>query len=172
MTNGHLSDDEGRTTMRTRIDQALNIALSEKNDTEVAILRLISVALKDRDGVARAQGRESGIGDSEIVDILNKMVAQRRESICRFEQNGQIQLAEKEAEEIAVIERFLPRQLDKEEVAEAVLSVLGETGATSIKDMGRAMSVLKLRYAGRMDFALANNLVKEALVKKAPCNRQ
>ena len=154
--------------MRTRLNQALNIALGEKNDTEVAILRLISVALKDRDGVARAQGRERGIGDNEIVDILNKMVAQRRDSICHFEQTGQIQLAEKEAEEIAVIERFLPQQLDQEEVAEAVMAVLGETGATSVKDMGRAMSVLKLRYAGRMDFAMANNLVKEALVKMAP----
>ena len=158
--------------MRTRLDQALNAALVDRNDTEVAILRLISVALKDRDGVARAQGRDAGIGDNEIVDILNKMVAQRRDSICHFEQNGQIQMAEKEAEEIAVIERFLPRRLEREEMTEAVLAVLAETGATSVKDMGRAMSILKLRYAGRMDFALANALVKETLVKKPPRGRQ
>ena len=167
MTETPNSDDTIAATMRARLDQALNAALADKNATEISILRLISVALKDRDGVARAKGREGGMGDQEIIEMLKKMLAQRRESIARFEQNGQIKLAENEAEEIAVIERFLPRQLGPDEIAEVVSETLRETGATCVKDIGRTMSVLKTRYAGRMDFARANSLVKEAL-----CGRQ
>ena len=134
-----------------------------KESRAVSTLRLILAALKDRDIAARDKGNSEGIGDQDILELLQKMVRQRRESIELFEKGDRQDLADKEAEEIEVIQRFLPKQLDPDQVRGAVQEAIEELEAATIKDMGRVMAALKERYAGRMDFGKASALVKERL---------
>ena len=129
----------------------------------VSTVRLILAALKDRDIAARPRGVVDGISDDEILQMLQSMMKQRRESIALYEQGNRLELAAQEAEEIAIIERFLPSQLSAEDVAAAIASVIAEIGAGSIKDMGRTMAVLKERYAGQIDFTKASAVVKQQL---------
>ncbi len=98
-----------------------------------------------------------------MLEILAKMVKQRRESVRAYEEGGRLELAQREEDEIAVIEGFLPRQLDEAETVRAIDEAVAETGATSIRDMGRVMGALKARYAGRMDFGAVGPRVKERL---------
>jgi uncharacterized protein YqeY len=148
---------------RTKLSDALKDAMRAKEARAVSTLRLILAALKDRDIAARGKGKSEGIGDEDILDLLQKMVRQRRDSIELFEKGGRQDLANKEAEEIEVIQRFLPKQLDPDQVQGAVQEVIEELGAATIKDMGRVMAALKQRYAGRMEFGKASALVKERL---------
>lgn len=150
--------------LRTSLSDQLKAAMKAREQRKVSTLRLILAALKDRDIAARANGNAEGIGDEEILQLLAKMVRQRRESIKLYEQGGRVDLAEREAEEIEIIESFMPRQLDGAELEAAVREAIKEVGATGLKDMGRAMAALKARYAGRMDFAKASTLVKQKLV--------
>jgi len=150
--------------MRERLQEALKAALKAKEKRAVATLRLILAALKDRDIAARTKdGNQDGIDDNEILKMLQTMIKQRRDSIELYEKGGRLDLAEQEAEEITVIERFLPRQMSAEEIAEAVDALIAESGAESIKDMGRVMAALRERYAGQMDFAKAGAAVKARL---------
>ncbi|MGH6961434.1 MAG: GatB/YqeY domain-containing protein, partial [Dongiaceae bacterium] len=103
------------------------------------------------------------IDEAEIVEMMQKLVRQRRESIQLFEQGGRLELAQQEAEEIAIIERFLPKSLSEAEATQAVGDVITELGAANLKDMGRVMARLKELYAGRMDFGKAGALVKQRL---------
>ena len=137
--------------------------MKAKDQCAVSTLRLILAALKDRDIAARGKGRSEGIGEEEILDMLQKMVRQRHDSIEMFRKGERQDLVDKENAEIAVIEGFLPKQLDESEVRGAVAEVIGELEAGTIKDMGRVMGALKERYAGRMDFGRASALVKERL---------
>ncbi len=137
--------------------------MKAKDSCKVSTLRLILAAVKDRDVAARATGNADGIDDAQILELLAKMVRQRRESIKLYEEGGRVDLAEREAEEIRVIESFMPRQLTDDEVSEAVDAAIAEVEASGLKDMGRVMAALKKRYAGRMDFAKASALVKKAL---------
>ncbi len=148
---------------RTQLSDALKDAMRAKEACAVSTLRLILAALKDRDIAVRGKGKSDGIGDDEILDLLQKMVRQRRESIALFEKGERQDLADKEAEEIVVIQRFLPKQLGPEQIRGAVEEVMEELGAATIKDMGRVMAALKERYAGRMEFGKASALVKERL---------
>ncbi len=148
---------------RTELSDALKDAMRAKEVRAVSTLRLILAALKDRDIAARGKGNSEGIGDKDILDLLQKMVRQRRESIELYEKGDRQDLADKEAEEIVVIQRFLPKQLDPDQVRGAVQEVIEELGAATIKDMGRVMAALKQRYAGRMEFGKASALVKERL---------
>ncbi|MCH7889023.1 MAG: GatB/YqeY domain-containing protein [Proteobacteria bacterium] len=150
--------------LRTSLSDQLKAAMKAREQRKVSTLRLILAALKDRDIAARANGNAEGIGDEDILQLLAKMVRQRRESIKLYEQGGRVDLAEREAEEIEIIESFMPRQLDGAELEAAVREAIKEVGATGLKDMGRAMAALKARYAGRMDFAKASTLVKQKLV--------
>jgi len=149
--------------LRTELNEALKTAMKEKDETSVSTLRLIVAALKDRDIAARSKGNQDGIGDDDILGLLQSMVKQRRESIDLYEKGGRVELAQKEAEEIAVIERFLPAQMADGEMAAAIANVVEETGAESIKDMGKVMGALKQRYTGSMDFSKASQMVKEKL---------
>ena len=149
--------------LRGQLNNALKTAMLAKEARTVSTVRLILAALKDRDIAARPRGLSDGIPEEEILQMLQSMIKQRRESITIYEQGGRLELAEQEAEEITVIERFLPRQMSAEEVAEAIDTVAGEIGATGLKDMGRLMAALKERYAGRMDFARASAVVKARL---------
>ncbi len=138
--------------------------MKARDQHKLSTLRLILAALKDRDIAARTNGQSDGVSDDEILQLLTKMVAQRRESIRLYEQGGRIDLAGREAEEITIIETFLPRQLDDDEVEAAITEVIADVGAKGLKDMGPTMAALKQRYAGRMDFAQAGKLVKARLV--------
>lgn len=149
--------------LRSRLSDELKTAMKAKDQRATSTLRLILAALKDRDIAARDRGVTDGIGDDEIVEMMQKMVRQRRESIELYEKADRPELARQEAEEIAVIERFLPKQLSEAETAAAVEKVIAETGAASIKDMGKVMGALKSGYAGRMDFGKAGALVKQKL---------
>ncbi len=149
--------------LRASLSDQLKAAMKAREQRKVSTLRLILAALKDRDIAARANGNAEGIGDEDILQLLAKMVRQRRESIKLYEQGGRVDLAEREAEEIEIIESFMPRQLDGAELEAAVHEAIKEVGATGLKDMGRAMAALKARYAGRMDFAKASTLVKQEL---------
>ena len=150
--------------MRQRLREELNAAMKARDQHKLSTLRLILAALKDRDIAARTNGQSDGVSDDAILQLLTKMVAQRRESIRLYEQGGRIDLAGREAEEITIIETFLPRQLDDDEVEAAITEVIADVGAKGLKDMGPTMAALKQRYAGRMDFAQAGKLVKARLV--------
>jgi hypothetical protein len=148
---------------RTELNDALKVAMKARDKCAVSTLRLILAALKDRDIAARSKGTTDGIGMDEILEMLHKMVRQRKEAIEAYRKGGREELADQEAEEIEVIQRFLPKQLGESEIRGAVDEVIGELEASSIKDMGRVMGALKERYAGRMDFGQASAQVKERL---------
>lgn len=149
--------------LRTRLNDSLKAAMKAKETLTVATVRLILAALKDRDIAARGKGNLEGIDEDGILAMLQSMIKQRRESIVLYEKGERLDLARQEAEEITVIEQFLPRQLGEDEMAEAIMAVIEDVEAKSLKDMGRTMAALKERYAGRMDFAKASARVKEQL---------
>jgi uncharacterized protein YqeY len=149
--------------MRAELNDALKAAMKDKDTLAVATLRLIQAALKDRDIAARSKGQPDGIADDEILSLLQSMIKQRRESIDAYKKGGRMELAEQEAGEIAVIERFLPKQMNEEETAGAVEAVIAELEATTLKDMGKVMGALKERYPGSMDFGKASGMVKTKL---------
>ncbi|MHA1599730.1 MAG: GatB/YqeY domain-containing protein [Alphaproteobacteria bacterium] len=149
--------------LRTRLSEALKVAMKARDKRATSTLRLILAALKDRDIAARGRGKSEGVGEDEILDLLQKMVRQRHDSIEMYQKGNREDLVEKEKGEIEVIERFLPKQLTEEETKAAVEEVIGEQEASSIKDMGRVMGELKKSFTGRMDFGKASGLVKARL---------
>ncbi len=150
--------------LRTRLNDALKDAMKAKEANATSTLRLILAALKDRDIAERSKGNGEGVGDEAILEMLQKMVRQRHDSIEMYTKGGREDLAKREADEIDVIERFLPKQMDEMDMRAAVEGVISELEASSVKDMGRVMSTLKERFPGRMDFGKASGIVKEALV--------
>ncbi|WP_366556204.1 GatB/YqeY domain-containing protein [Aquibaculum sediminis] len=149
--------------LRSELNDALKGAMKAKDQQALATVRLILAALKDRDIQARSSGNADGIDDQEILEILQKMVKQRREAIVLYEKAGREDLVAREEAEIAVVERFLPQGLSGAETEAAVEQAIAEVEAQSIKDMGRVMALLKERYAGRMEFAKASQMVKQRL---------
>ena len=149
--------------LRERIRNELKDAMRGQDARATSTLRLIIAALKDRDIAARGTGDDGGISDDDILKMLQTMVRQRRDSIELFEKGGRLELAEREGEEIDIIERFLPEQLDDAAVREAVAATIGAVGAAGLKDMGKVMAALRERYAGQMDFGKASAIVKELL---------
>ncbi len=149
--------------LRERLTDALKDAMRSQEKRATATLRLILAALKDRDIAARSKGNSDGIDETEILQMLQTMIKQRQESIAHYEQGGRAELAEREAEEIAIIRGFLPEQLGEIETQKAVDEVIAEVGAAGLKDMGKTMASLKERYVGQMDFGLASSYVKERL---------
>lgn len=149
--------------LRTQLSDALKEAMKAKNERGVSTLRMVLATLKDRDIAARSKGNYDGISEDEIRTALQGMIKQRRESIVLYEQGGRRELAQQEAEEIAVIEGFLPKQMSDADIEAAARAVIAEVGAQGIKDMGRAMAAMKQRYAGQMDFGKAGGVVKRLL---------
>lgn len=149
--------------LRNRITEFLKASMKAKKPIALAAVRLMQAALKDRDIAARSKGNMDGIGDDEILSMLQSMIKQRRDSIEMYEKGGRPELAEREAQEIDVIEGFLPAQMDDDAVDAALAKVITELEAASMKDMGRVMAALKERYAGSMDFAKASSRVKAQL---------
>ncbi len=148
--------------LRERFAADLKAAIKARQPQRVSTLRLISAAVKDRDIAVRSQDGAEDVPDEEIVTILSKMIRQRQESARAYQEGGRIDLAEQELQEIKIINEYLPRQLSEEEVREAIARAIADTGATSIRDMGRVMAELKARHNGRMNFAGANAAVKDA----------
>ena len=149
--------------LRASIIAATKQAMKDKAAYRLSTLRLISAAIKDRDIAARADGNDEGVGDDELLAILGKMTRQRSESAKTYEEAGRIDLAERELEEITVIEEFLPRPLDDEEVDAAIEVAISAVGADSIRDMGKVMGELKGKYTGQMDFGSVGAKVKAKL---------
>lgn len=148
--------------LRERISTATKEAMKAKDAARLSTLRLIGAAIKDREIALRGDGAE--MTADELLALLAKMVKQRQESARAYEEGGRIELAEKELAEIKVIQDFLPRQLDKAEIASAVDAVVAELGATSVRDMGKVMGALRERYAGQMDFGAVGAIVKSRLM--------
>jgi uncharacterized protein YqeY len=149
--------------LRQRFTDSLKEAMKSKELLLVSTVRLIIAKLKEQDIDARGKGKTEPISDAEIQQMLLGMIKQRRDSITLYEQGKRPELAEKERREIAIIERFLPKQLSEAELDSAVKAVIAETGAQGMKDMGRVMAALKERHAGQMDAARASQIVKRSL---------
>ena len=143
--------------------KAAQIAAMKAGDKETRnAVSLIQAAVKNRDIEART-GKAPEDDDALVVEVLQKMVKQRRESILMYEKGGRQELADAEAAEVAVIERFLPQQMDEAQTAAAIETIKAELGASGMKDMGRVMAELKARHASELDMSKASGLVKAAL---------
>ena len=148
--------------IRDDIKQALTGAMKAGDKARTGTLRLVQSALKNRD--IELRGASSPPDDDLLVtEVLQKMIKQRRESIDMYRKGGREELAQAEAAEMAVIEEFLPRQMSDEELAAAIDAIAAETGASSVKDMGRVMAALRERHAGQLDMAKASAAVKARL---------
>jgi len=154
-------------TLRTRINDATKMAMKEKDKLRVSTLRLVSAAVKDRDIAARAEDRTEGIDESEILSLLAKMVKQRKESAQTYEDNGRPELAEREREEIEIIQDYMPKPLSEDEMKTIIAGLVETSGATCLKDMGKIMGQLKSGYAGRVDMGKAGAVVKAHLCNTA-----
>ena len=148
--------------IRERLADDLKTAVKARDSERVAALRLILAAIKDRDIAARTGEGSAGVPDAEIVVILAKMVKQRQDSAMVYEEAGRLDLAAQERSEIGIIQGYMPKQMGAEEIRDAVAEAIAETGAESIRDMGRVMAHLKQRHAGAMDFTQAGAAVKDA----------
>ena len=150
-------------TMRDQLQTALKEAMKAKEADRLSTLRLINAAIKDREIALRGEGDGGVVDDAAILAILGRMVKQRQESARAYEEGGRLELAEKDLAEIGVISEFLPRQLSADEVRAAIAAAIAEAGATSIRDMGKVMAVLKAKYTGQMDFGAVGPQVKDQL---------
>lgn len=148
--------------MREQLSQALKRALKVQDKRRVATLRLVNAAINDRDIALRGKGKDRA-GDEEILDILTKMIKQREESARIYRDAGRGELEAQEVEEIGIIREFLPRPLSDAELADAIRGAIEETGAVSLRDMGKVMGVLKDRYRGQIDMGQAGAKIKQVL---------
>ena len=149
--------------LRDNLAEALKEAMRARDMTTVGAIRLILAKLKEVDIAARTEASREGVADDRILSMLQGMIKQRNESVVLYEKGNRPELAAKEKAEIAVIERFLPKQMDDAAVDAAVKEAIAAAGAKSVKDMGGVMAALKTKYAGQMDFAKASAAVKKAL---------
>jgi uncharacterized protein len=148
--------------LRDDINNALKEAMKAKDERAVSTLRMVNATLKNADIEARGAGKPA-LGDPEVLSTLQKMIKQRQESLELYRKGGRDDLVQQEQQEIDIISRYLPKQMSEDEQKAAIATVIKDTGAASIKDMGRVMAALKERYAGKMDFAKAGGLVKGQL---------
>ncbi len=144
--------------IREELTSELKTAMKTGAKRRVETIRLINAALKDRDIEARGQGKT--VSDDDILALLQKLVKSRQESVEIYDKAGREDLATQEREEIAVIQSFLPQPLSEAETEAAIAEAIAETGAGSIKDMGKVVGVLRAKYAGRMDSAMASATVQ------------
>lgn len=148
--------------MRTRINENIKQAMKDKNAKRLSTLRLVNAAIQDRDIALRGKGKDKA-DDEEVLDILTKMVKQREESSKMYREGNRPELEAQELEEMEIIREFLPQQLSAEETETAVADAISETGAESLRDMGKVMGILKERYRGQLDMGVVGGLVKGKL---------
>jgi uncharacterized protein len=149
--------------LRQAFTDRLKAAMKARDQRTISTVRMVLAELKNRDVAARGQANPAGLSEDDIRRMLQAMVKQRRESIVLYEKGNRADLAQQEREEIAVIESFLPRQLDEREIEAAVRDAIAETGAASTKDVGRVMAALRSRHAGVIDLGRAGAIVRELL---------
>lgn len=145
--------------LREQLQAALKDAVEHGEEIAAATLRLVLTAVKERDHGLKESGEGAGLSDAQILQILRDMVAQRRSEIGRCESCAQLDLAEREAQEIQILSRFLPPRMSDTQIEDAVEEVIGTLGVTRLKDAGRVMASLKERFNGRMDFSSAKRVV-------------
>ena len=149
-----------------KINAQLKESALKQDKDKVLTLRLIISALKDKEIEKRGAGvKDTSIKDDDVITVFNKMLKQRRESLDIYKKASRDDLAEKESKEINIIQEFLPKQLDDNDTKKACESAIKETGAASIKDMGKVMAILKSKYSGSIDFSKAGAFLKELLSK-------
>jgi uncharacterized protein len=149
--------------LRQAFGDRLKKAMKARDSRTVSTVRLIIAGLKERDVAARGQGNAEGITEAEIQRMLQAMIKQRHESIALFQQGNRDDLAQREREEIAVIETFLPRQFDDREIETAARAAIAETRATGVRDLGKVMGILRERHAGIIDLSRAGTIVRRLL---------
>lgn len=150
------------TNLRERFTADLKEAMKAGEKGKVSTIRLITSALKDKDIEARGLGKPETTPD-ELLALLQKMIKQRQESIAIYDANGRPELAAGERAEVEVIASYMPKQMSDDEVQAAIAAAVTESGAASVKDMGKVIAILRANYAGQMDFGKASGLVKAAL---------
>jgi uncharacterized protein len=148
--------------LRDDINAALKTAMKAGDARSVSTLRLVNAAFKNADIELRGQGK-GPLGEDEMLALLQKMIKQRQEAVELYDKGGRAELAQQERDEIAIIASYLPKQMSEDEVKAAISAVIAETGAAGIKDMGKVITALKGKFAGKMDFAKASGLVKGML---------
>ncbi len=147
-----------------RVNAQLKESVLKQDKDKILTLRLIVSSLKDKE-IEKRGTKESSIKDEDVIAVLNKMLKQRRESLDIYQKASRTDLSDKEQKEIDIIQEFLPKQLDDSETKKACEIAVKDSGATSIKDMGKAMAILKSKYSGSIDFSKAGALLKELLSK-------
>ena len=149
--------------LRQAFTERLKEAMKARDSRTISTVRMILAELKERDVAARGQGNSDGIPDDDARRMLQAMIKQRRESVVLYEKGNRADLVRQEREEIAVIESFLPHQLDELEIEAAAKAVIAETGARKTSDMGKVMAALRERHAGAIDLGRAGAIVRRLL---------
>jgi len=150
--------------LRDDINNAVKDAMKAREEKRVSTLRMVNAAIKNADIEARGQGKDP-LDDGAVLGLLQKMIKQRQESVELYDKGGRPELAAAERNEIEIISSYLPKQMSDAEMTAAIEAAIIETGAASMKDMGKVVGALRGRYAGQMDFGKASGKVKELLNK-------
>jgi len=150
-------------SLREKINEQFNAALKSKNKTLISTLRLILAAIKERDIASRTAEKKEAVKDPEIIKVLRKMKKQRQDSVVLYKKGERRELLEAEEAEIKIIDTFLPKQLNEEETKKICKEAIESLGASSIKDMGKIMGLLKQKYSDSIDFSKVNIIVKGLL---------
>ena len=148
--------------LRDDLQNALKTAMLAKDTVTTSAVRMIIAGQKEKDVEARGKGKEKAT-DEELMAMMQTMIKQRNDSIKMYIDGNRPELADKEKAEIAIIERFLPKQMSDDEIVGVVKTLIAETGASSMKDMGKIMGALKAKYAGQLDMGKANGIIKNLL---------
>ncbi len=148
--------------MRTKITEDVKTAMKAGEKDKLSTLRMMQAAIKDLDIANRGLGKEAA-GEDELLQLFTKMVKQREESAAIYDKGGRPELAAKEREEIGFIQAYMPKQLSDEETSSAIAAIIAETGAATIKDMGKVMAELRAKFSGQMDFGKASGVIKSLL---------
>ena len=155
----------GFLVLRDNINNAMKDAMKARDERRVSTLRMMNAAIKNADIAARGEGKDP-LNEADLMSLFQKMIKQRQESADLYEKGGRPELAAQEKGEIAIISSYLPQQMSDVEAGAAISALLQEINAETMKDMGRAMSALRERFAGTMDFGKASGRIKELLSKK------
>ena len=150
-------------SIRKKIEADLQLALKEKNKITISALRLIIAGIKDKDIAFRSKDNKEGIKEDDIKQLLKKMIKQRNESIEIYKKGNRSDLLDIENKEVQIISKFLPTQLNEEETNKICKEAINKVGATSVKDMGKVMGMLKKNYADVLDFSKAGLILKNML---------
>ena len=149
--------------LKTKLKDELIIAMKDKNQLRVSTLRMVNASIKDLEISQRANNQTDEISDNDIIDILVKMVKQRKEAADTYKQGNRDDLSKKELDEIKIIEEFLPKQLSEDEVIKIIEGLISENNISDISGMGLLMSEIKKKYSGQLDLGLASKIIKDRI---------